>query len=380
MSIYFGTKIYFDEEPVRITSCATISRFIIVKIKEMAIITIEEEAFQKQRPDFSQFPAAGFTRYQHDYQFTQDFMDGQFRAVLRVSDDGQVSGNVIDRSTGEEYLPLRAIHCGPFAAQVKAAYIDLLHEIARQCFTAVPFHGNQANRLATWINQKFHDQPEFVFKKLPDYAAFREPQSQKWYGLVMNIPWSRLTDKGAHGKDKVEVIDLRCPSQQQPALLKQDGVFPGYHLSKKNWICVTLDDTLPDVAIKEMVQASRHLLTKPRAWLVPANPKYYDIMHAFVDSDTITWKQSTKVRVGDTAYMYVSAPVKAIIYRCRVVKTDIPYDYQGPELKIKRVMRLRFEKEYDHDRFTLAYIKQHGVTSVQGPRHVPAELLKELEK
>lgn len=103
-------------------------------------------------------------------------------------------------------------------------------------------------------------------------------------------------------------------------------------------------------------------------------------MHAFVNNDTIIWKQSTKVRVGDTAFLYVSAPIKAIIYRCRVVETDIPYDYQSPRLKINRVMKLQFEKEYAHGQFSLSYIKQQGVTSVQGPRHVPADLLKQLEK
>ena len=343
-------------------------------------MTIEEETFQKQRPDFTKFPAAGFTKRKHYYQFKQDFMDGQFRAIIRVSRDGQISGNVIDNGTGEEYLPLRAIHCGPFAAQVRTAYIDLLHEIARKCFITEPFHSDQANRLAAWINQEFHDQPEFVFKKLPDYAAFREPQSQKWYGLVMNIPRARLTDKGAPDQAKIEVIDLRCTTQQRSALLKRKGIYPGYHLSKKNWVCVTLDDHLSDKKLQKLVQASRQILTKPRAWLIPANPKYYDIMHAFVNNDTIIWKQSTKVRVGDTAFLYVSAPIKAIIYRCRVVETDIPYDYQSPRLKINRVMKLQFEKEYAHGQFSLSYIKQQGVTSVQGPRHVPADLLKQLEK
>lgn len=344
-------------------------------------MTIEEVAFQKQRPDYAKLPAVGFTKRQHDYQLERDFMDGQFHAVLRIKFDGQVSGNVIDNTTGEEYLPLRAVHCGPFAAQVKTAYLDLLHAIARQCFIRVPFHSDQANQLAAWLDRAFHDQPEFIFKRLPDYAAFREPQSQKWYGLVMNIPRARLTDKKSTSKkNKVEVIELRCPATQRAAWLDREGVYPAYHLSKKNWLCVILDGTVADADLEQMVQSSRHLLTKPRGWLVPANIKYYDIMHAFVDTDTITWKQSTSIRVGDTAYMYVAAPIKAIIYRCRVVEINIPYHHQSPHLKIKQVMRLRLEKEYDHDRFTLAYLKQHGVSSVQGPRHVPADLLKELEK
>ena len=165
-------------------------------------MTIEEEVFQKQRPDFTKLTAAGFTKRKRDYQFEQDFMAGQLRAVVRVDFTGHVSGNVIDNGTGEEYLPLSSVHCGPFAAQVKTGYIDLLGEIARRCSVPEPFHGAQANRLSAWIQQEFHDQPEFVFKKLPDYAVFREPQSQKWYGLVMNISWAQLTGKTSASQDK----------------------------------------------------------------------------------------------------------------------------------------------------------------------------------
>lgn len=342
-------------------------------------MTIEEEVFQKQRPDFTKLTAAGFTKHKRDYQFEQDFMAGQLRAVVRVDFTGHVSGNVIDNGTGEEYLPLSSVHCGPFAAQVKTGYIDLLGEITRRCFVPEPFHGAQANRLSVWIQQEFHDQPEFVFKKLPDYAVFREPQPQKWYGLVMNISWAQLTGKTSASQDKVEVIDLRCPQEEQAAVLQLDDVYPGYHLNKKNWVCVLLEGTLTDEALHRLVLASRKTLTKPRSWLFPANPKYYDIMHAFAATDLLTWKQSARVRAGDTVFLYVSAPVKAIIYRCRVVKTDIPCDYRGANLKIDQVMQLQLEHRYDHAQFPLSLLRQYGVKSVQGPRHLPAALLEELD-
>ena len=102
-------------------------------------------------------------------------------------------------------------------------------------------------------------------------------------------------------------------------------------------------------------------------------------MHAFAATNLLTWKQSAKVRVGDTVFLYVSAPVKAIIYRCRVVKTDIPYDYRGANLKIDRVMQLQLEHRYDHAQFPLSLLRQYGVKSVQGPRHLPAALLEELD-
>ena len=344
-------------------------------------MTIEERFFAKQQPIFNKLTAAGFEKKNTYYQLARNFMDNQFHAIIRVNGDGKVSGKVIDNGTNEEYLPLRAIHCGPFAAQVKAAYIEMLKDIATQCFITEPFHSNQANRLAKWISQTFDDQPEFVFKRLPDYAVFRESGSQKWYGLVMNIPRSRLTNKKARAsEERVDIIDLRCTTDQRSHLLTHQGIHPGYHINKKNWLSVVLDDTIPDHKLFQLVRRSRHILTKPRAWLVPANQKYYDIMHAFTNTDTITWKQSTNIKVGDTVFLYVAAPVKAIIYRCQVTQINIPYHYQDSHLKINQLMKIRRHQEYGHDQFPLAMIRQHGVSSVQGPRHVPTELLNLLEK
>ncbi len=33
--------------------------------------------------------------------------------------------------------------------------------------------------------------------------------------------------------------------------------------------------------------------------------------------------------------MYVGAPVSAILYKCKVAETDIPYDYRDGNLTIK---------------------------------------------
>lgn len=38
-------------------------------------------------------------------------------------------------------------------------------------------------------------------------------------------------------------------------------------------------------------------------WIVPANPKYYDVCKAFEQSDEIIWKQSNNILAGDTIYI-----------------------------------------------------------------------------
>ena len=39
-------------------------------------------------------------------------------------------------------------------------------------------------------------------------------------------------------------------------------------------------------------------------------------------------------------YIYVASPVSAILYKCKVTKTDIPYDYRDGSLTITVLMKI----------------------------------------
>ena len=58
-------------------------------------------------------------------------------------------------------------------------------------------------------------------------------------------------------------------------------------------------------------------------WIVPCNLKYYDVEGAFQTLKTVDWKQQVaKVQKNDTVLIYISSPVRAILYNCTVVKTN----------------------------------------------------------
>ena len=119
----------------------------------------------------------------------------------------------------------------------------------------------------------------------------------------------------------------------------------------------------------------------PKEWIIPSNPKYYDIIHAFDDTDTIDWKQGAGIKKGDTVFMYVGAPVSAVLYRCEVTETDIPYKYQDRNLTITALMKIRLLKRYAPDQFTFEVLKsEYGIFAVRGPRGIPNPLSAALEK
>lgn len=122
-------------------------------------------------------------------------------------------------------------------------------------------------------------------------------------------------------------------------------------------------------------------------WVIPCNPKLYDIVGAFEKLDAIEWSQTNKTSVGDTVYIYVGGEYKAIMYKCEVLETEL-YGNRSDEdfefyktLSVKpdvRYMRIRLIEKYDKDTFPLAELREHGLTNVQGRSKVTPQLLSYL--
>lgn len=118
--------------------------------------------------------------------------------------------------------------------------------------------------------------------------------------------------------------------------------------------------------------------TEPKDWIIPANPKYYDVVGAFENSDIVTWKQSSDIHVGDIIYMYVAAPYSSIMYKCKAVEVDIPWQYSDSNVNVKTAMTIELLEKYVPGVWSFEKIKQFGVYAVRGPRSMPKELQEEM--
>ena len=78
--------------------------------------------------------------------------------------------------------------------------------------------------------------------------------------------------------------------------------------------------------------------------------------------------------------MYVAAPVSAILYKCRVAETDIPYRYDDGNVHMKALMKIELQRRYPPDRFTFDILgKEYGIFAVRGPRGIPNSLSEALK-
>lgn len=239
-----------------------------------------------------------------------------------------------------------------------------------------------------YIKKKYKVSAEYPWKRYPDYAVFRHSDNNKWFALIMEVAGDKL---GLSTTDYVPVVNLEVDDLfYRDMLIQQDGIIPAYHMNKLQWITVFLDGSVKEEQVFDLIDASfmatasakkKQKIRPPKEWIIPSNPKYYDIVHAFDDTNEISWKQGAGIKTGDTVFMYVGSPVSAILYKCKVTETDIPYKYQDENLTIKALMKIKLLKRYKPDEFTFDVLKEeYGIYAVRGPRGITNSLSAALKQ
>ena len=379
---------------------------------------LERNVLGKYRPALTELEGYGFIKNEDGYHYAAELMDGDLRAEIVVGMDGGVTGTVTDLMTGEEYLPLRIVsQTGSYVSMARYEYQELLRDIAEHCFVPMPFVSDQANRLTAAICDRYGDRPDFPWTETMhnDSGVFRNPENRKWYGLIMRIDRRKIAPDQEPGQ--VDIINLKIDPAQREKLLAEVGIYPAWHMNHRNWITVPLDDTVTDGRLLELVEVSHRFTENAAAkgrrsssrrpgsgpgagtgagtgadsnsrserlqkhWIVPANPKFYDIVSVFDVEEETHWKQGKGIERGDIVFFYVGVPWSAILYKAVVTKTHIPYSRTGDgRVNLRELMHVRILKRYDKTAFTLrGALAQFGVRTVRGPRFMPEDLEKYMD-
>ena len=251
------------------------------------------------------------------------------------------------------------------------------------------------DEILSYVKKEYGTMPEHLWKSYPEYEVLRhKPQpgekKAKWYGLIMRVKRKTLGLESVDGDSEVDILNVKCNPDMMGLLQMSKGYLPAYHMNKANWLTVLLDGTVPFNNIKQLIDESfgmtasakekkKKLRVGPRDWIIPANPKYYDVIKAFEEKEIIDWKQSSDIRVGDLVYMYVGAPYSALMYKCKAVEVDIPYHFEADYLSIKKLMKIQLLCKYGPDFMPFERLKKEfGVYAVRGPRSMPNSLKQEL--
>lgn len=222
-------------------------------------MNIENEIFKRGNINIDKLTKYGFIKDKCNYVYEKEILDNTFKIKIIIDNKNNIIGKIYDLFTNEEYLSHKIKdNNGKFVSSVREEYENLLMDIYNNCFDKENFIYKQTNRITSLIKDKYNVAPEFLWSSFPGYGVFRNKQNNKWFGIIANVDKSKIIK---NKKGMVEVINVKLDNEVDK-YLKINGIYPAYHMSKKSWVSIILDDTLTDKEIIELIDLSYQNINK----------------------------------------------------------------------------------------------------------------------
>lgn len=200
----------------------------------------------------------GFVQSNNNYIYGTDILDGSFLLQIIIAPDGNIDTKLTEKAIGDEYVLYKTNATGSFVGEVRNAIEAILTQVADQCYNTEIFKSIQAKEIICYVRDKYGDELEFLWEKFPDNAIWRRKDNEKWYGALLTVKASKL----GHADDKlIEILDLRIKTEDIEATVDNKRFFMGYHMNKKHWYTILLDDSIPTEEICRRIDDS-YLLAK----------------------------------------------------------------------------------------------------------------------
>ncbi|WP_334092564.1 MmcQ/YjbR family DNA-binding protein [Helicobacter typhlonius] len=122
------------------------------------------------------------------------------------------------------------------------------------------FESENAQKIIEYVEQKYGDTLEYLWRKFPNNAIWRRKDNRKWYAALLKIPKSKL---GLVSNECVEILNVKVDCAEIDFLVDCQKYFAGYHMNKKHWVTICLDGSVDFEELCERIDAS-YLLAKKR--------------------------------------------------------------------------------------------------------------------
>lgn len=210
--------------------------------------------FRYKIPDPDKLIQNGFELSGNTYKKRFPIMQKQFQVIVTIADNGAVQYKVFETETNEEYILVHVENAaGGFVGDIRSACEKILIDISNKCFHTEILKGEQTKRMLSHIKMHYGAEPEFLWERYPDYAAFRRKDNEKWFALIMTVDRSKI---GLPGHGNMEIMDLKDTPENVMSHLEEKNFFKAYHMNKKHWYTICLDGSIRDEKLIELIKAS----------------------------------------------------------------------------------------------------------------------------
>ena len=218
-----------------------------------------EYIFKYRKLNKNKLENYGFIRYGENYLLKREIMDKSFILYVTIGENEIPDTKLLEKETNDEYILYKTNAQGTFVGNIRTDIENVLTQIADNCYDTTIFKTRQAKMLIEFVRKTYEDELEFLWKKFPDNAVWRRKDSKKWYGGIFTVSRKKL---GLESDESAEIVDLRIRPDLMPELMQKQNYYPGWHMNKKSWYTIILDDSVPDEEICERISESYILAKK----------------------------------------------------------------------------------------------------------------------
>ena len=220
------------------------------------------DIFDNKKPDYKKLIKYGFKKKGQIYSYKTEIFKDQFELAVEV-EGKDVTTKLYDVATGDLYtLHLLEGVEGTFIGKIRGEYETVLNDISQKCFVTDVFEFKQSLQILDYTMEKYGTAPEYLWEKFPRNAVCRRKDNKKWYLAILSVKGSKI---GLESDDIVELIDLRVNKDEIEELLNTKNnlpLYPAYHMNKKSWITIILNNQMKIDKIFEFIDKSYALAKK----------------------------------------------------------------------------------------------------------------------
>lgn len=121
------------------------------------------------------------------------------------------------------------------------------------------FKSKQARQIIKYAKEKYDNELEFLWIKFPNNAIFRHKENKKWYAALLSLEENKL---GIESDKIIDIIVLKNKRENIINLIDNKKYFAGYHMNKRHWFTIKLDDSVPIKEIYDFIDESYFITNK----------------------------------------------------------------------------------------------------------------------
>lgn len=87
------------------------------------------------------------------------------------------------------------------------------------------------SELEKFISDNYVCTSDFPWMQYPSFRVFRHPNNKKWFAVIMDIPKNKI---GLPSDDIISVVNLKSDPIMVGSLLRENGFYPAYHMTKNS--------------------------------------------------------------------------------------------------------------------------------------------------